>query len=157
MKPKWPIRQNILRNSVGAVFNFNGNDEQKEAFCELLYYIHILGDHEDDTSYRVSNGLKIDVGGRHDKEDIIHKLLNLLPILFPDQTNTHKYRTLTTKLHSINSKLDKLVNSVGGINTDEKFAERQVLVAKAIEILSLYLPEMLKKEPFFNEVFYREV
>lgn len=157
MKTKWPIRQDILRNSVDAVFNFNGNEKQKEAFCELLYYIHILGDHEDDTSYMVSNGLKIDVGGRHDKEDIIHKLLSLLPLLFADQTNTHKYRALITNLRSINSKLDKLVNSIGGINTDEKFAERQVLVGDITEILSLYLPELLKKEPFFNEVFYREM
>lgn len=157
MKTKWPIRQDILRNAVGTVFNFNGNDKQKEAFCELLYYIHILGDHDDDASYKVSNGLKIDVGGRHDKEDIIHKLLDLLPVLFPDQTNTHKYRALTTNLRSINSELDKLVNSIGGINTDEEFAERQVLVADVIEILSLYLPEMLKKEPFFNDVFYWEM
>lgn len=157
MKTKWPLRQDILRNTVGAVFDFNGNEQQKEAFCELLYYIHILGDHEDDASYQISNGLKIDIGGRHDKEDIIHKLLDLLPVLFADQTHTHKYRALTTNLRSINSKLDKLVNSVGGINNDEKFAERQVLVGKVIEILSLYLPKMLKKEPFFNEVFYGEM
>lgn len=154
MKTKWPIRQDILRNSVDAVFNFNGNEQQKEAFCELLYYIHILGDHEDDTSYKVSNGLKIDVGGRNDKEDIIHKLLDVLPVLFPDQTNTHKYRILTTKLQNINNDLDKLVNSVGGINTDEKFVQKQELVKKLIDILSLYLPELLKKEPFFNEIFY---
>ena len=157
MKTQWPARQDILRNTVGTVFNFNGNEKQKEAFCELLYYIHILGDHEDDASYKISNGSKIDIGGRHDKEDIIHKLLDLLPVLFADQTNTHKYRALTTNLRSINSKLDKLVNSVGGINNDEKFAERQVLVAEVIEILSLYLPEMLKKEPFFNDVFYGEI
>ena len=157
MKTKWPIRQDILRNTVGTVFNFNGNEKQKEAFCELLYYIHILGDHEDDTSYKVSNGLKIDVGGRHDKEDIIHRLLDLLPVLFPDQTNTHKYRALTTNLRSINSKLDKLVNSVGGINNEEKFAQKQELVKKLIEVMSLYLPEMLKKEMFFNQVFYSDV
>lgn len=157
MKTIWPLRQDILRNTVGTVFDFNGNEQQKEAFCELLYYIHILGDHEDDASYQISNGLKIDIGGRHDKDDIIHKLLDLLPKLFADQTHTHKYRALTTNLRSINSKLDKLVNSVGGINTDEKFAERQVLVGDVIEILSLYLPEMLKKEPFFNEVFYGEM
>ena len=64
---------------------------------------------------------------------------------------------MTTNLRSINSKLDKLVNSVGGINNDDKFAERQVLVGKVIEILSLYLPEMLKKEPFFQSVFYSTV
>ena len=157
MKTKWPIRQDILRNTVGTVFNFNGNEKQKEAFCELLYYIHILGDHEDDTSYKVSNGLKIDVGGRHDKVDIIHRVLDLLPVLFPDQTNTHKYRALTTNLRSINSKLDKLVNSVGGINNEEKFAQKQELVKKLIEVMSLYLPEMLKKEMFFNQVFYSDV
>lgn len=157
MKTIWPIRQNILRNTVGTVFDFGGNEKQNEAFCELLYYIHILGDHQNDKSYKTNNGLKIGVGGRHDKEDIIHKLLDLLPILFADQTHTYKYRALTTKLRSINSKLDKLVNSVGGINNDEKFAEHQVLVGKVIEILSLYLPKMLKKEPFFNEVFYGEM
>lgn len=155
MKNKWPTRQDILRNTVGTVFNFKG-DEQKEAFCELLYYIHILGDHADDASYQISNGLKIDVGGRHDKEDIIHKLLDLLKVLFPDQVNTHKYRALTTKLRSINSRLDELVNSTGGINSDEKFAVRQELVAELIEVLTLYIPEMLKKEPFFNEVFYSD-
>lgn len=157
MKTIWPLRQDILRNTVGSVFDFNGNDQQKEAFCELLYYIHILGDHEDDASYQISNGLKIDIGGRHDKEDIIHKLLDLLPVLFADQTHTHKYGTLTAKLHSINNELDKIVNSVGGINNDEKFAQRQELVKRLIEILSLYLPEMLKDEPFFNEVFYRDL
>ena len=157
MKTKWPIRQNILRNTVGTVFDFNGREKQKEAFCELLYYIHILGDHADDASYQVSNGLKMDVGGRHDKEDIIHMLLNLLPNLFPNQTNTHKYRALTTNLRSINNKLDKLGNSAGGINTDEKFAQKQELVKKLVEIMSLYLPEMLKKEPFFNQVFYANV
>lgn len=123
----------------------------------MLYYIHILGDHEDDASYQISNGLKIDIGGRHDKEDIIHKLLDLLPILFAAQTHTHKYGTLTAKLHSINNELDKIVNSVGGINNDEKFAQCQELVKRLIDILSLYLPEMLKDEPFFNEVFYGDL
>lgn len=157
MKSLWPVRQDILRNTVDTVFDFNGNDKQKEAFCELLYYIHILGDHEDDASYKVSNGRKIDVGGRHDKEDIIHKLLDIVKDLFPTQTSTHKYRSLTTNLRSINNKLDKLVNSTGGVNSDEKFAEHQELVGDLVEILSLYLPEMLKNEPFFTEVFYNDM
>ena len=32
-----------------------------------------------------------------------------------------------------------------------------MLVAEVVEILSLYLPEMLKKELFFNDVFYGEM
>lgn len=157
MTTKWPIRQDILRNTVGTVFDFQGNEKQKEAFCELLYYIHIIGDYEDDKSYLVSNGRKIDLGGEHDKDDIIHKLLDLFPTLFADQTDTHKYRTLIAKLHSINNELDKIVNSTGGVNNDEKFAQRQDLVKRLIDILSLYLPEMLKDEQFFNEVFYGEI
>ena len=156
MKTKWPARQDIMRRTVGTVFEFNGNEKQKEAFCELLYYIHILGDHLDDESYTISNGRKIDVGGRHDKEDMIHKLLDIFQVLFADQVNTHKYRALTTKLHRINNSLDKLVNSEGGINSDEKFESLQNLADELKNILSLYLPEMLKDEAFFNEVFYGE-
>lgn len=157
MKTKWPIRQDILRKTVDTVFNFNGNEKQKEAFCELMYYIHILGDHKDDSSYKVSNGRKMDVGGRHDKEDIIHKLLKSFSELFPDQRHTFKYLALTSKLQSLNSNFDKLVNSVGGINSDEKFAQHQELLDKLIKILTYYVPEMLKNERFFNDVFYRDV
>lgn len=156
MKTIWPKRQSILRNTVGTVFDFNGNDKKKEAFCELLYYIHILGDHQSDESYKINNGLKIGVGGRRDKENIIHKLLDSFKVLFRDQVYTYKYRALTTNLRNINSELDKLVNSQGGVDTEEEFEEYQKLVNKVIEILSLYLPEMLKDENFFNEVFYAD-
>lgn len=156
MKTKWPLRQEILRNTVGTVFDFEGNENQKEAFCELLYYIHILGDHLDDESYKISNGRKMDVGGRHDKGDMIHELLDLFPVLFASQTHTHKYRTLTAKLSSMNSKFDKLVNSEGGINSDEKFEQYQQLVNEFKDVLTLYVPEMLKKEPFFAKVFYAD-
>jgi len=157
MKNKWPLRQDILRNTVDTIFDFGGNENQKEAFCELLYYIHILGDHLDDESYKISNGRKIDVGGRHDKGDMIHELLDIFPELFASQTHTHKYRTLSAKLRSINSNFDKLVNSDGGINSDEKFEQYQLLVNKFKEILSLYVPELMKNEPFFNKVFYDDV
>lgn len=50
-----------------------------------------------------------------------------------------------------------MVNSTGGVNSDEKFAEHQELVGDLVEILSLYLPEMLKNEPFFTEVFYNDM
>lgn len=157
MKTIWPARQDVLRNTMAKVFDMDVDDRQLEAFCELLYYIHVLGDHEDDESYLISNGRKIDVGGRHDNEDIIHKLLDVFKVLFKDQRQTHKYIGLTSNLQQIDSKLDDLINSQGGINTDEKFQQHQVLVRKLIEILSLYVPEMLKEEPFYNDVFYNHI
>lgn len=72
------------------------------------------------------------------------------------ESHTHKYRTLTAKLSSMNSRFDKLVNSEGGINSDEKFEQYQQLVSEFKDVLTLYVPEMLKKEPFFNEVFYAD-
>ena len=157
MAELWPKRQNVLRRAVAQVFNLKVDDPQTESFCELLYYIHIIGDHEDDESYMISNGRKIDVGGRHDNEDIIHKLLELFEVLFNDQRDSHKYRGLTANLQSIDSELSKLINSEGGINSDEKFQKHQELVKELIDILSLYIPEMLKKEPFFNDVFYKGI
>lgn len=157
MKTKWPIRQTIMLNTVGTVFDFGKNEKQKEAFCELLYYIHILGDHLDDESYTISNGRKIDVGGRHDKNDIVHKLLDAFPTLFEDQVQTHKYRSLTSNLRSLNNSFDELVNSPGGIDSEEKFEKYKQLTLDLTRILSLYLPKMLKEEPFFNQVFYSDI
>lgn len=109
----------------------------------------------DDRSYMVKNGLKMDVGGRIDKEDIIHELLKHIQIVFADQKYTHKYRSLTNTLERYNSRLTKIVRSEGGINTDKKFQQKQKYTVKLMKLLTMYLPEMLKEEPFFNEVFYK--
>lgn len=154
-KELWPIRKQILLNSADKIFDFKGNEAQKESFCALIYYIHILGDHMDDTSYLIKNGLKMDVGGRIDKEDIIHELLKHIKIVFADQKHTHKYRSLTGALERYNSRLAKIVRSEGGINTDEKFEQKQEYTKNLKELLTMYIPEMLKEEAFFSEIFYR--
>ena len=154
MKELWPTRQAIMRNTVDEVFDFGEGGKKQESFCELLYYIHILGDHKDDTSWKIQNGLKMGVGGRKDNYDIIHELLDAFEILFVDQKYTHKYRSLTSNLKSIDSRFNKIVNSEGNVNSEEKFELYQEYVDDTLEILTLYLPEMLKDEPFFNQVFY---
>ena len=52
---QWPNRQAVMVNTVGTIFDFNGDTKKQESFCKLLYYIHILGDHMDDTSYKINN------------------------------------------------------------------------------------------------------
>lgn len=154
-KELWPARKQIMLNTADAIFDFQGDEDKKESFCALIYYIHILGDHLDDRSYIVKNGLKMDVGGRIDKEDIIHELLKHIQIVFADQKYTHKYRSLTNTLERYNSRLAKIVRSEGGINTDKKFQQKQKYTVKLMKLLTMYLPEMLKEELFFNEVFYK--
>lgn len=151
---QWPKRQQVMMNTMGTIFDFEGNVEKQESFCKLLYYIHILGDHMDDTSYKINNGLKMDVGGRVDKNDIIHEWLECIEVVFADQKHTHKYRSLTSGLERYNSKFSKIVRSEGGVNTDEKFAEYNKLCEDLMDFMTMYIPEMLKDEAFFNKVFY---
>ena len=152
----WQTRKHLLLNTAEAMFDFNENEKQKDSFCALLYYVHILGDHMDDDSFLTSNGLKMDVGGRIDEQDVIHEVLKHLETLFPDQTHTHKYHSLTHSLLKYDRKLSKIVRSSGGINTSIKFEEKQEYTKKVYEALTLYIPEMLKEEAFFNQVFYQK-
>ena len=150
----WPVLKSILLNTSDKIFDFNGDEQKKNSFCALIYYIHILGDHIADKSWTTRNGLKIDVGGRTDRYDIIHELEKHLKVLFKDQKHSHKYSHLMAVLQRYNRKLSTIVRSEGGINTDEKFQLKQEYTEEVMNALTLYIPEMLKEEPFFNEVFY---
>ena len=87
--------------------------------------------------------------------DIIDELLKHFKTLFADQKYTHKYLFLTVAMERYNTKLSKIVRSEGGINTEEKFALRQEYVKGLMNLLTMYLPEMLKEEKFFYDVFYK--
>ena len=152
---RWILRKQILLNTADAIFDFQGNEKQKDSFCATIYYIHVLGDLLDDESYKIQNGLIMDPGGRIDKADIIDELLKHFKILFADQKYTHKYLFLTTAMERYNTKLSKIVRSEGGINSDEKFELRQKYVNGLMRLLTMYLPEMLKEEQFFYDVFYK--
>ena len=152
---RWVQRKRILLNTADSIFDFEGNEKQKESFCALIYYIHILVDVNDDKSYKTQNGLIMDPGGRIDKADIIDELLTHFSILFASQKNSNKYLGLTNAMQKYNAKLAEIVRSEGGINSDEKFALREEYVKELMDILPLYLPEMLKEEKFFHDVFYK--
>ena len=154
-KDKWPIRKQILINTADKVFDFGKSTAKRDSFCAILYYIHILGDHLHDPSYKMENGLKIRVGGGNDKNSIIHELLKHTSILFSAQKHTHKYRSLTSGLEKYNSRLKKIVDSSGNVDSDEKFGEKRDATEDLLEFLMLYFPEMLKNEPFFYNVFYK--
>lgn len=154
-RERWKQRKQILLNTADAIFEFDGNEKQKESFCAVIYYTHILGDLLDDESYKIQNGLIMDPGGRVDKEDIIDELLKHFKVLFADQKYTHKYLFLTTAMEGYNAKLSKIIRSEWGINSDEKFELRQVYVKGLMNLLTMYLPEMLKEERFFYDVFYK--
>ncbi|OON87007.1 hypothetical protein BXO88_05560 [Oribacterium sp. C9] len=165
----WDIRQRILRNTVDkvlfsevkSVFSFLPWDsdgkkykEQCESFCQLLYYIHIIGDHIAADKY---NALyyTYHLTQLHDRDNpgIIPDLISCFEKLFKSQKNTYMYNQLKQELEMLMDKSDKIQSSTGGVNTEEKFAEYHKCAIDLLEVLSTYVPELLRKEDFFSKSF----
>ena len=165
----WDIRRRILSNTVDkmlfsevkSVFDilpWNSEAElyreQCEAFCELLYYIHIIGDHIEAEKYTALAYVDplTELNDR-DNPGIIPDLISCLETLFKSQKNTYTYKELKQELELLMDRSDKLVSSTGGVNTDEKFAEYHQCSEELLEVLAAYIPSLLQKEEFFSKSF----
>lgn len=165
-KAHWSIRKAILQAATEKVFSFTiipnfieaatgSYSEQCNSFAALVYYVHVLGDHLEATSYK-NNAYVMPFAGRtHDDYDLVSDLLNNhLDIVFASQTEDSEYQSFREKLGNINSRASQLVYSEGGINTQEKFDSYHAIAEELHTLLKEYLPVLLKKEPFFQKVFY---
>lgn len=162
-KAHWNIRKKLLIEVVNQTFDFgsesnaiSGYDPKCTSFAALVYYVHILGDHNDDSSYKIDNGLKIALGGRKDENDIVHEILKHAEVLFHDQRFSPRYLLFIARLNSINRKMSRIVNSEGGINNDEKFEKYHALGEELMNALRKNIPDLLENEDFFSAVFYPE-
>ena len=90
-------------------------------------------------------------------DDMLHEydeLLKHIDIIFHDQRFSPKYLLFVAKINSINRRLGRIVNSEGGINSDEKFEKYHALGEELMTTLKKNIPELLEKEEFFSAVFY---
>lgn len=166
-KANWSIRKNILLATTEKIFDFSvlsgsilgynfGYTEKCNSFAALVYYVHILGDHEARENYKVTD-VMIPFAQAHvgvDNPDIFSELKYHLQIIFADQADTHKYKALMQELDALAEGARSLVATTGGINTDEKFWVFHEQVEELLILLQDYVPNMLKEEPFFAKVFY---
>jgi len=113
---KWLIRKEILRDFLGKHFNFGLNDNsdiikpsKRDSLAALIYYVHILGDHEYDSittnrtrlpikSLNEQDNLKFDIITRWENNKngtpttaILPELKKHLKILFEDQKGSSTY------------------------------------------------------------------
>lgn len=160
-KGNWALRKKLMLDTTAKVFYFDSN-EQHDAFTALMYYIHILGDHDGDS---ISNTMdRIALGGRSDKADILDELANIyLPKLFKKQKSD--VNTLCEKLISINYKCANLLRRKGeGYDdrnvkrdakdlTDEEYKIYQKYANDTINVLSEEIPKLLKNEKWFTKAF----
>ena len=167
IETKWPKRQNLLRITSEEIFNFNGLpsfidallgfDIKCDNFCALLYYIHILGDHIEfnQTTYHYTrNGVMgkdqvIPLGGTRN-DSIISELLKTFVVLFP----TQDYSELERELNSANTRIVSLLNAPDTLNTENGFMRYTDQAKNILKILSEHIPNLLRNEEFFRQVFY---
>lgn len=156
---KWEKRKKILQSTVEKIFRFSwwsnipfiGNalpdyGEKCDSLCALIYYTHLLGDHEATKSMKQYSYL-MPVGGKINNKDIINELLYHCNVLFEAQSDTYEFAMYTMKLEEINRKYYKLreVKSEN-ISQNKKYAE------EVLKIMYEYIPKMLSKEEFYSKL-----
>lgn len=172
-KAHWPVRQQILFNTVdkvlfsdlkplswfpwlsNAVYGNSNYTKQCESFCILIYYTHIIGDHIEAKKHTalayVDPLTNLD---DRDNPGIIPDLIKCCAVLFESQADTYLYREFIQELEYLQDCSDKLTSSQGGVNTDEKFVPYHQCAEDLLETLATYVPKLLKNEKFFSNAFF---
>ncbi len=176
------VRMDILKKTVQKVFGFNlsngypgkalfnsvfgkdGEDDKHDAFCRLIYYIHILGDCFEDENYKQANGnnngKKIPLGREHpgntiEDTDLISELIKSINDLFINEKNdSFTYMPMIDKLNEKRDEIHSLYSKWGEINSPERYDEYHLLTNQVMIILKDDLPNLLFQESFFHDVFY---
>lgn len=160
-KGHWLLRKQLLTDTTAKVFPIK-NENQKDAFSALVYYVHILGDHDGDD---ITNTMcRIALGGRADKLDILDELANVyIPALFYDQKENTD--SVCKKLKAINRKCNRLLLRTGeGFDdrnvrrdvselTPEEYLIYQNYAYETLKVLSQEIPLLLKNEKWFTKAF----
>lgn len=166
-KAHWDLRKTILTNTTKQIWI--DDDKKSEAFAKIVYLVHILGDHIYDMSERktkvgipkdqsvnydtlseeipVYNNISPMVGlaGRTDKHDVVQELLTNLKDLFPDQTGSEEYILLRRGLKTISNDAGAILQSEGGLNSNEKFFRYYSNSEKVMKLLIRHFPKLLEE------------
>jgi len=157
-------RRDVLNATVNSVFEMKklskvrGYDEKCISLAGIIYYVHILGDYDEADNYK-KIALLVPLAGNQDKdrsaEYMIPTMKTYIETVFPDQKKTDDYKKLIKELDEIEKTAAKLYDSTGGVNTDEEFEVYHQCADDILESLKNHLPQLLKNESFFYDVFYQ--
>ncbi len=174
LKELWTMRKKILTATVNTelfgqspgvlkyvpwveklVYSEEACNDQCEAFCELVYYIHILGDYKEATSYSEAFQQLIPLVRHEDSGSpaIIDELIDLVPLLFEKSSNTSP--SFILKLEKIKERAKKVLFATGGIRTQEQFDEYYQCAMDLRKVIKNDVPGMLMQNEFFWNAFYK--
>ena len=144
----WKVRRPIIENTVDKFFDFNGDEKQKDSFCAVIYYIHILGDHIGN-SY--DNRLNIiQLSKMKDEFGHLKEINDCISNLFSGQKLSNTYCRLKVKLTVLRTK----ARFNGEDDTKEKQNKVKKYARETLDCLQTYLPGLLKNTDFFYAVFH---
>ena len=157
---KWKLRKRILEDTVEGIFDFSwwggipfigsilpDYGEQCDSICAVIYYTHLLGDHEETKKIK-QYGYLLPVGGKFNQKDIIHELIYHSSVLFISPQNKKTLSQFKSKLELVNTKYYRL----GSITSEEQLSKNQEYAEEVLSLMGEYIHKMLKNESFFEKV-----
>lgn len=174
---RWAIRKNMILATAEQKFNFNGSPDfwdavfpnytkGCDAFCAILYYVHLLGDHigfcdPDKADFGYGTYIKeidyiLPLSGtvpdpKHIVQctppNIISEIIYYCHLLFGDDA-----KHLIEDLLKINRKIENLRDEHGQI-PPEAFDEYIRLAKQVLDVLAKYVPDLLNDQKWWTNVF----
>lgn len=144
-------RDQVLLKTVEKLFyDSSANKKDYLLFAQLCYFVHIIGDHEDNTSTTRKDRMMLVRRANVSKENpcIIDELIRIISDLFKGQ-NTN----------SVISQLQGIKDSARTIDdsTEAGIKKVQDYAFSTMKILRMNIPDLLlEKEFFFNNIFVFE-
>ena len=158
------IRKKILLKTINQKFDFGflsgkfGNyNEQCNAFGALIYYVHVIGDHISNEKFH-SNYEEAPLVKGDSNIGIIDDLLYYSPILFNHTGKGNPtYDSFITKLEDLLSDVNDIYYTHDDLNNPDVYEQYHKYAEELMQCLEDYVPLLIKKEPFFQKVFYPEL
>ena len=170
-KDFWKRRKQVLLQTANKVL-FNPNQtlgwipylsdalyspsEQCDAFCAVVYYVHILGDHiEGDNPDKLTDLEPLIQYTSLSTPGIITELMEQLQILFPDQVSSYTFTALMQEMTDLRVRAEKNCGTWGSVDSFERCEINQKYAKELLNILAGKVPLLLQRESFFNNRFKR--
>lgn len=161
-KANWEERKRLLTLTVEKMGNFRKEERIKiDAFSALCYEIHVLGDHIGDTESTKYTRLRLtsepdykgqevnpDSDGPFNNPTLYTYLLYHIQRLFREQKSSSEYIEL---IRYLNKNKDYF-----RYNDLKSYDEIRQLAIETKETLHKYIPELLKRETFFERMFFED-
>lgn len=155
-------RKGILLKTVNEVFDFGflsgkafiGYDERCNSLSALIYYVHIIHDHEENEVFHEKYEEIPIIKGKRDQFGIIEELEKHCEILFSDVKDSKEYHDLTSHLKERKRSIRKVYNSRYDLYNENNYEAYHKEAIALMNNLKSDIPKLLEKEKFFTDVFY---